>query len=108
MSAEQVAHMLRTTLDAVEKCRQEGTLLGLPDDGEGCVYPTWQFDREQLVPGLGAVLQALQGIGPWMRAAFMLTGDAHLNGERPLDVLRRGEIDAVVAAAREYGEQGGG
>lgn len=108
ISAEQAAHTLNTTPDAIEKRRQEGVLLGLGDDSAGYVYPVWQFDGGKPIRGLSTVHQELQGIGPWMRAAFMLTGDAHLNGERPLDILRRGEIGAVAAAAREYGEQGGG
>ena len=105
---EQAARTLNTTPDAIEKCRQEGLLLGLRGDRDDYIYPVWQFDHGKPMRGLGTVLQELQGIGPWMRAAFMLTGDAHLGGERPLDVLRRGEIEAVVAAAREYGVQGGG
>jgi hypothetical protein len=108
ISTEQAARTLNTTPDVIEKRRQEGILLGLRGDGDGYVYPVWQFDHEKPIRGLSAVLQELQGVGPWMRAAFMLTGDAHLGGERPLDVLRRGETEAVVAAAREYGEQGGG
>jgi hypothetical protein len=37
----------------------------------------------------------------------MLSGDARLNGERPLDELRRGNVQQVIAAAHMYGEQGG-
>lgn len=108
VSAEQAAHLLKITPAAIEQLRQERALLGLNNDRDSFVYPAWQFDHGMPLRGLSAVLQSLQGIGPWMRAAFMLTGDAHLCGERPLDVLRRGDIEAVVMAAREYGEQGGG
>lgn len=108
VSAEQAAHLLKTTPAAIEQMRQESAVLGLHSDRDSFVYPIWQFDHGMPLRGLSAVLQSLQGIGPWMHAAFMLTGDDHLCGERPLDVLRRGDVEAVVMAAREYGEQGGG
>jgi hypothetical protein len=41
-----------------------------------------------------------------MRVNFMLTGDARLGRRRPIDLLREGLIDGVVAAARAYGEHG--
>lgn len=41
-----------------------------------------------------------------MRVNFMLTGDAHLEGRRPIDVLREGRIGEVIEAAQAYGEHG--
>lgn len=39
----------------------------------------------------------------------MVTDNARLwGGQRPLDCLRRGEVDAVVQAASAYGELGNG
>jgi hypothetical protein len=84
-----------------------GTLIGLSLGRKGYVYPVWQFAEGGTLPGLQAVLAELSDVGPWMQAAFMLSADARLNGERPLDELRRGHVQQVIAAAHVYGEQGG-
>jgi hypothetical protein len=55
---------------------------------------------------LESVLKALSVRDPWMQAAWMLNGNFGLEGDRPLDRLRAGKMDAVLAAAALYGEQG--
>ena len=42
-----------------------------------------------------------------MIARFFLAANNRLNGDRPLDLLRRGYTAAVLDAARAYGTQGG-
>jgi hypothetical protein len=37
---------------------------------------------------------------------FLTSPDDLLDGERPIDVLRRGDLDRVVQAARRIGVQG--
>ena len=81
-------------------------MLGLPAGNGAFLYPAWQFDARGPVPGLDTVLAKMTVASPWMRAAFFLSGDATLNGETPLAVLRRGDVEAVVRAAAMYGEQG--
>jgi hypothetical protein len=107
ISAEQAAELVGMTRQGVDKRRRTGTLIGLSLGRKGYVYPVWQFAEGGTLPGLQAVLAELNDFGPWMQAAFMLSGDARLNGERPLDELRRGHVQQVVAAAHVYGEQGG-
>ena len=107
LSAEQAATVLRMTRQGVDKRRRTGALIGLCLGRKGYVYPLWQFDQNGTLPGLEAVMAELRDVSPWMQAAYMLSGDARLNGERPLDVLRHGDIQHVVEAARDYGEQGG-
>lgn len=46
------------------------------------------------------MLNAFTVDDPWMRVNFMLTGDARLGGERPIDLLRNGKIDDVVTGRR--------
>ncbi len=93
---------------AVQQRRARGNLLGLPLSAGTYLYPVWQFDRQGVLPGLPETLAALEHLDPWGQAAFLLGGDARLDGTRPLDALRAGHVAAVVAAARHYGEQGGG
>jgi hypothetical protein len=59
-----------------------------------------------VVRGLERVLAAIDDEGGWMRLAFLLSPEERLGGERPLDALRRGEVEAVERAARLYGEHG--
>jgi hypothetical protein len=107
ISAEQAAELVGMTRQGIDKRRRTGTLIGLSLGRKGYVYPVWQFAEGGTLPGLQAVLAELRDFGPWMQVAFMLSGDARLNGERPLDELRRGHVQQVVAAAHSFGEQGG-
>lgn len=93
---------------AVQQRRARGRLLGLPLGGSSYLYPVWQFDRQGVVHGLSETLAALAPLDPWGQAAFLLAGEPQLDGARPLDALRAGRVADVVAAARQYGEQGGG
>jgi len=106
--ATEVASLLHMTRQGVDKRRKEGRLLGLSVGRREYLYPLWQFAESGTLPGLEATLKSLGPLDPWGQAAFVLSGDARLGGERPLDLLRRGVIAPVVAAAEQYGEQGGG
>jgi hypothetical protein len=107
LPVERVAALLRITRQAVDKRRRAGRLIGLDTGRRGYAYPTWQFaPAGGLLPGLEAVLAELADEDAWMRAAFMLGPDSRLDGESPLSALRRGETEAVRAAARSYGQQG--
>jgi hypothetical protein len=107
LAPEDVARLLHISRQAVEKRAQRGRLFALPL-GARTVFPAFQFDAEGVINGVEEVLGAFDVADPWMRAQFMLTGDPRLGGERPIEALRRGEIGAVVAAARAYGSHGAG
>jgi hypothetical protein len=80
-------------------------LLWLDIDGERA-YPAFQIAGAGLLSGMGAVVEAFAIEEPWMRVHFMLTGDARLGGQRPIDALRQGRIVDVIQAAQAYGEHG--
>ncbi len=105
MSSAEVATVLGVTRQAVDKRRVNGKLIGLPT-GRVYVYPAWQFADGQTLPGLEEVLQHLSVHDPWMQTAWMLNGNSRLEGQSPLDVLRSGNLEAVLDAAQLYGEQG--
>jgi hypothetical protein len=106
ISAEQAGEILSITRQAVDKRRRTGRLLALDTGRRGYAYPVWQFRARGLLDGLPEALAALAGHDPWMQAAFFLQGNAYLDGERPLDALRRGDGAAVLRAAQAHGEQG--
>lgn len=106
LTVEQAARHLSITRQAVDKRRRSGQLLAVPIARHRYAYPAWQFTPSGTLPGLEDVLAAFSVDDPWTQAAFFLGANTTLNGERPLDVLRRGEVSAVRRAAWALGEQG--
>ena len=107
LQPREVATLLRMSRQAVGKRRMAGALLGVPTGRRGYEYPACQFVESGVVDGLAEVLSALEGdLDPWMRLAFLMTPNDSLGGELPMDVLRRGDRDAVVRAASIHGEHG--
>lgn len=105
LDVKQVAAKLGISPDEVGRCARQGRLLVLERPGKSDAYPAWQFTPTEPLPGLEKVLAALR-VSPWAQAAWLLSEDARLGDRRPLDVLRAGEVDAVLRAAAAYGEQG--
>jgi hypothetical protein len=108
LGVTQVATRLSLTRQAVDKRRQTGRLLAVPAGRHGYRYPAWQFVETGLMPGLESVLTALtEGEhAPWTQLIFFLGERADLAGRRPLDLLRAGEVEAVVTLVRRLGEHG--
>jgi hypothetical protein len=92
---------------AVEKRVKDGSLLAVPGPSNRRRYPTIQFTREGVVPGLKEVQEALPTRNPWAVLNFLVRPDHRLGGRRPIEVLHKGDVDLVVSAARGMGEQGG-
>lgn len=105
LSGPELARHLGITPQGLGKKREKGQVFWL-EVGDGYVHPAFQVGPKGLLPGIREVLAAFEQDDPWARVNFMLTGDTRLGGQRPLDVLREGDIVAVVRAARGYGEHG--
>ncbi|MDE2581861.1 MAG: hypothetical protein KGL52_09520 [Rhodospirillales bacterium] len=103
---------LRTLLHGVSRQRiermvREGSLLAVPGPSHRRRYPTVQFQADgTVVPGLKAVRAALPTGNPWAVLNFLVQPDDRLNGRAPIDMLKAGAVDEVVAAARSMGRQG--
>lgn len=72
-------------------------------------YPAWQLHRSRLLPGLDCVLDALVGrhrYVPLSVVLFFLTPADALEGRRPLDLLRRSQVDDVVKHATLWFPEG--
>jgi biotin operon repressor len=106
LSAAEIAKALGVTRQAIDKRRKAGQLLALEVGKRGYLYPAWQLAEPGLLPGLAQVLSSLPADSPWATARFFLSGNDRLRGRRPLDVLRKGDVDVVVRAAAAFGEQG--
>ncbi len=106
LTSEEVASLLHLTRQAVDKRRSKGQLLGVSLGRRGYLYPAWQFQAGQVLPGLERVLASLKDYDSWTQLMFLKTGDVRLDGATPLERLQAGDIDAVVWVAECYGTQG--
>ena len=106
---EQVRMLLRgISRQAIDKRVQEGSLLAVPGPSNHRSYPTLQFNRDgSIVAGLRDVREALPVESPWAVLNFLVNPDDRLDGRKPIDVLRSGNVSEVIEAARLYGEPGG-
>jgi hypothetical protein len=102
---EEVGNLLGIQRQSVDKRRKAGTLLAL-ELGNRFVFPAWQIDGNSTVPHLEDVLAALHDQDEWRKLSFFVNGNVRLDGKSPLEVLRTGEYEGVLKAARSLGEHG--
>lgn len=110
-SAEEVKRrrLLPLSRQAIDRRRARGDLLAVDVGKRGYLYPVWQFAAETgTLPGLERVLEVLRSkdVSPISQVRFFLSGSHRLNGDRPLDRLRRGDVDAVLRDANAFLDQG--
>ncbi|MDQ0473485.1 hypothetical protein [Labrys wisconsinensis] len=105
---EQVRTLMRgVSRQAIDKRVQEGSLIAVPGPSNRRSYPTLQFGRDgAVVSGLKAVREALETDNPWTVLNFLANPDDRLQGRRPIDLLKGGDVALVVEAARRLGQQG--
>jgi hypothetical protein len=106
LSAERAGEILTISRQAVEKRRKAGRLIGVSLGRRGFGYPAWQFSERGTLPRLEAVLDALKQHDAWTKLVFFASENVATDGRKPLDVLRSGDVEKVLVAARTYGEQG--
>lgn len=91
----------------VDRKVREGSLLAVPGPSNRRAYPTVQFNHDgTVVLGLKAVQDALPTGNPWAVLNFLVHPDPRLNGRKPIDLLKAGEIELVIDAAQRMGQQG--
>jgi hypothetical protein len=81
-----------------------GTLLGILDQGKWR-YPLWQFDADGpngVIDGLAQVLQALQ-VSNLAKARWLQKPHPVFGGSTPLNLLRHGRLEDVLAEAGQVG-----
>lgn len=67
-------------------------------------FPAVQFDYEgRLLGGLAEIQDELGFASPWSVLNFLVNEHYDLGDERPVDVLRRGQLDRVLQVARLSG-----
>lgn len=80
------------------------TLLAVKDNGVW-KFPAWQFDPEgndSVIEGLPETIQALE-MSNIAKISWFNSPNSHLEGQTPLEMLKKGEIRAVVNEAKGVG-----
>lgn len=105
---DEVRTLLRgVSRQAIDKRVSDGSLLAVPGPNGRRRFPAIQFkDDGSLVPGLKAVQSALGYSSPWSVLNFLINGHDLLDGDRPIDLMRLGEVERVEQAARLSGVDG--
>ena len=69
-------------------------------------YPKWEFTTTgTLLPGVEELLQIFHSPDQWRVMGYFLGPRQQLDGRRPLDLLRAGEIERVLDHARSHAEE---
>jgi hypothetical protein len=105
---EQVRTLLHgVSRQSIEARVRKGSLLAVPGPSNRRRYPVVQFDADgKVVEGLSAVQEALPTKNGFAVLNFLIHPDNRLGGRKPIDLLKAGEAELAVEAARRYGEAG--
>src|SRR4051812_26334567 len=101
LTAPQVGDILGISRQAASGRAESGSLLAVLDRG-AYRFPRWQFDPrgpDGVVPGLPDVLEALEPQAAFSKLVFLTRPNKTLDGREPIELLRRGERERVLAAA---------
>lgn len=86
---------------------REGSLLAVPGPSNKRHYPAVQFKEDgTVIEGLRVVQEALPTKNGYAVLNFLIHPDRRLGDRKPIDLLKGGEVNPVVEAARRLGEQG--
>lgn len=105
VTAEEAARLTRRSRQSLERFRRAGRVVALRERNQW-LYPRWQFVPDAtggIVDGLGEVLKELR-LSP-AGAAYWLTRRHQRLNAVPIGLLCSGRLQAVLDAAREYGER---
>lgn len=105
VTADEAARLTRRSRQSLERFRRAGRVLALRERNRW-MYPRWQFAADAsggIVEGLGAALKELH-LSPAGAAYWLARRHSRLGGV-PIALLRSGRREAVLEAAREYGER---
>jgi excisionase family DNA binding protein len=106
LTVSEVAKMLGVGRQTPHDRVKAGRLLAVRDNGK-LFFPEWQFDADQsdgVVAGFPDVLREMRGpISPLAKVKWFLTPKSLMAGRAPIEALRAGDVDSVVAEARAIG-----
>jgi hypothetical protein len=104
LGLQEAADSLGVTKQAVHKRLQSQSLFGIKYQEEIRI-PAWQIRDAEVVPGIAAVLKALDTTN-WGKLLFLHTENMQLQGRKPKDLILEGKANSVAQLALQLGEQG--
>ena len=105
-SGQELAETFRLTPATLHKRRTEYRIVSWRDAKHRFHYPKWQFTPTgALLAGVQDVLQTFRSSDEWRVMSYFLAPRHQLGNRTPLDLLRAGEMDKVIAHARAHGEE---
>jgi hypothetical protein len=103
LTAQEAAPLVGTTMQGLGSMR---LLIALRMDSGDFGYPAFQFESEAMLTGVSTVLDAINVDEPWACLNFFFMHLDELDDKMPVEAIRNGSIDAVVLAARHFGDHG--
>jgi hypothetical protein len=103
LSAETAA-LLNNTEAFVEQRWKDYWLVGWKKR-KAIRFPRWQFDGQEILPGVEEILHVFRSDNHWRVLKYFLSKRHSLTEQRPLDLLRRGEITQVIKHAKMHAEK---
>lgn len=102
----QVCDLLGVSRETIRKKVDRRQLLALPKGGDR-VFPAFQFNQGDVLPGLSDVLAALETESPFVALSFLLSTSAELGGKTAVEALQAGDRDEVLLEAQSFLKHGG-
>ena len=105
LTAPEVAQLLRVSRQTPHDRVESGTLLAVLDKG-ALRFPQWQFDPngpDGVVAGLPRVVRSLRAMPALAKVNWFVRANPYLEGRRPIDALRQGDVERVLDAAAATG-----
>jgi len=102
-SSAQLGELLNLSAAVLHRRRNEHRIVYWRDPKNAYFYPRWQFNEAgALLTGIQEILQTFNSQDEWRIMRYFLGSRHQLGGRRPLDLIRAGEIEAVLAHAQTH------
>jgi hypothetical protein len=108
VSSAEFARELGISNETVRSYLKANRLIAWRKDLKNLRFPAWQIHNGSILAGLEEVLECAKR-KEWTTEdiiSFFLTPRDMLKGQRPLDLLRNGDAEPVLRAARQEGDIG--
>ncbi len=106
LSSNEIAKVLGLSRQAVDERRRRRKLVAWRMTDGKWRYPVWQFGAGGTLPGIVECLAALEYDDQASIMDFFLLKSEMLDGMRPLDMIRIGNMDKAIEAAKSFGVYG--
>ena len=104
ISVLQAGRLLRISPAVVRKRWRAGMLIGWTEVRQ-IRLARWQFRGRELLPGIETILRTLDSRDRLRVVLYFFARRESLSRMRPLDLLRRGETETVIAHAKAHADE---